>query len=61
MDNLINEDLNAWQLLTDAWNYFWKHCPDPGAYYSDYMENADLDTAITDAEKILVDGTNAAR
>jgi hypothetical protein len=57
----VDNELNAWRLLNDAWNHFWKHCPDPGAYYGDYMENEDLDEALTRAGQILSEGQHAAR
>lgn len=43
----------AWQLLTDAWNYFWRHCPDPQAYYEWYTSPEEVDELLAMADHIL--------
>lgn len=43
----------AFQLLTDAWNYFWRHCPDTSAYYGWYLPADELDSVTRKADEIL--------
>jgi hypothetical protein len=52
----ITKEEKAYRLLNDAWNYFWKHCPDTRAYYEDYLDATDFDefdTVLTCADSII--------
>jgi hypothetical protein len=57
-DNITREE-KAYRLLNDAWNYFWRHCPDSSAYYESYLDSGDydeFDAVLTRAENIITGG-----
>lgn len=55
----ITREEKAYRLLGDAWNYFWKHCPDPCAYYEGYLDSSDFGefcTVLICAEHVIAGG-----
>ena len=52
----MTTDDKARRLLGDAWNYFWRHCPDNAAYYEDYVTSDELDAVMDRADEIISGG-----